>query len=324
MIVCVGEAILDLVSRDGIDYRAKAGGSALNASVCGARLNAPFALLARLAEDAFGQFLRSYLYSNSVDLSLIVHAPEQTTLAVATTDADGDATYNFYRTGTADWQWTRGELADRLPAGVQALMFGSMSLEVDPGARHLLDLAAREHERAVSTILFDPNVRLASGPAGASRAEAMVRWSDLIKVSEDDLERLYPDRDPFLVAADWANLGPAIVFLTQAERGATAFRTGLAPISVAAKEVDVEDSIGAGDAFCAALLVALRERELLGPGSRRTLRTLDQETLTEIMRFSCDVATLSCQNIGANPPYRDPATGELHVKRESELGRTVD
>lgn len=320
MIVCVGEAILDLVSRDGISYRAKAGGSALNASVCGARLNAPFALLARIAEDAFGQFLRSYLYSNNVDLSLIVNAPEQTTVAVATTNADGDATYNFYRTGTADWQWTEAELASRLPLGVQALMFGSMSLEVEPGARHLLDLAAREHDRGAATILFDPNVRLASGPAGASRAESMVRWSDVIKVSEDDLERLYPGRDPFLVAADWAELGPAIVFLTQAERGATAFRSGHAPISVDARTVDVRDSIGAGDAFCAALLVALRERALLGPGSRRKIRGIQQETLKEIMRFSCDVATLSCQNVGADPPYRDAATGALHVKSDGEAG----
>ena len=72
-------------------------------------------LLARLSGDAFGRQLRAHAEANGVDLSCAVHAAEQSTLAVVSLDAERNAEYDFYRTGTADWQWSEAEL-DRIPA----------------------------------------------------------------------------------------------------------------------------------------------------------------------------------------------------------------
>ena len=48
-------------------------------------------------------------------------------------DADRNATYDFYRTGTADWQWTQAEL-DRIPADADWVHTGSLASWTEPGA----------------------------------------------------------------------------------------------------------------------------------------------------------------------------------------------
>jgi fructokinase len=63
--------------------------------------------------------------------------------------------------------------------------------------------------------------------------------------------------------------------------------------------VDVADTIGAGDAFGAGLLVALEERGALARGS---LRSLTDSDLEQVLRFASAVAALTCARSGAETP----------------------
>ena len=92
-----------------------------------------------------------------MDLSGCVAAAEPSTLAVASLDASGQATYGFHADGTADWQWTPAELAALDLTGVSCLHTGSLALVREPGraAVEAFVAAAREH----ATISIDPNVR---------------------------------------------------------------------------------------------------------------------------------------------------------------------
>jgi len=98
--------------------------------------------MARLAEDAFGRILRQHAETNGVDLSASPSATEPATLAVVTLDDAGHANYDFYRNGTADWQWTDTELA-ALPAGTEILHTGSLAAWTTPGADRIADLVER-------------------------------------------------------------------------------------------------------------------------------------------------------------------------------------
>ena len=68
---------------------------------------------------------------------------------------------------------------------------------------------------------------------------------------------------------------------------------------VPAQPVDVQDTIGAGDAFGAGLLVALEEREALVRGR---LAALGDSDLEHVLRFATAVAALTCARAGAETP----------------------
>jgi fructokinase len=68
---------------------------------------------------------------------------------------------------------------------------------------------------------------------------------------------------------------------------------------VPAQHVDVVDTIGAGDAFGAGLLVALEQRGAL---TQRSLAALADSDLEEVLRFASAVAALTCARSGAETP----------------------
>jgi fructokinase len=299
MLTVLGEAIVDLVAEGGRRYVAHPGGSPLNVAVGLGRLGQPVSLAARLSRDAFGSLFREHLAAARVDPRHLVDAAEPSTLAVATLDADGVASYDFWTQGTADWQWTDEELARVVGADTVALHTGSIALELEPGASRVRDLLARTKGR--TTISYDPNVRMAkAGPVEAGRAavERVVAIADLVKVSSEDLAWLYPGEEPVAAATRWTAAGPALVVVTLGGDGAVALSPRRLPVHRDAPPVTVVDTVGAGDAFSSGLLGALAERGALDRGGAG-LAGVD---LPAVLDRACLVAALTCARPGADPP----------------------
>jgi len=159
VIAVCGEALIDLVDRgDGL-FAAYPGGSPTNVAVGLARLAVPTTLVARVSDDTFGRLLTGHLLDNQVDTRFVVPATEPTTLAVASLDPAGVASYRFYVNGTADWQWTSEQLPADLPADVDAIHVGSLALAVEPAATVLTAMLHAQHQRGQVTISLDPNLR---------------------------------------------------------------------------------------------------------------------------------------------------------------------
>lgn len=119
---CVADAFTDpaLSGPSELALRALPGGGPANTAVALARLGTPTRFLGRLSHDVFGTLFRSRLSDSGVDLSGSVTAPEPSTLAVATLDETGQATYTFHADSTADWQWTADELSATQPTAPSA------------------------------------------------------------------------------------------------------------------------------------------------------------------------------------------------------------
>ncbi|PRX97220.1 carbohydrate kinase family protein [Allonocardiopsis opalescens] len=327
MIVVVGEALIDLIGSAPADagaprsgrgaappdpvYRAVCGGAPANTAVALARLGVPAALLGRIGADTFGQRLRAHLERNGVRPELLVAAAEPTTLAIATLDDAGRARYDFRVDGTADWQWTPAELPDPLPEGTAALHVGSLAMAVPPGARVLEEWLHRVRAHSAATVSYDPNVRpaLAGEPAEAvARVERQLALADIVKASDEDIDHLYPGRDPLDAARDWLARGPALVVVTRGAAGAFALAGPGEPLHAPFVPVDTADTVGAGDAFAAGLLDALGTLGALA--DRAALRRLcaapdPANRLGPVLAHAQAVAALSCTRPGADPPYRD-------------------
>jgi fructokinase len=295
MFVVCGEALIDLVpAGPAATWRAAYGGGPANTAVALARLGAPTALVCRLSRDNFGRQLRRYLADSGVDLRLAVDADEPTTLAVVAFDERGGADYQFYVNGTADWQWSAGELPAELPPGTRGLHIGSLASILPPGAAVLREWIIAHRDDA--TVTFDVNVRPALLPDREVYRREISGWLDaahVVKASNDDLAWLYPGEGPLDVARRWIDEHDlALVLVTAGADGAIAVPRGQDPVRAAGVAVDVVDTVGAGDTFTAAFLHRVGLPAGLG----------DPDSVGAALRFAVAAAALACTRQGAQPP----------------------
>jgi fructokinase len=301
-VTVIGEALIDLVpAGDELVFRARQGGSPLNVAVGLARLGVRTSIMARLSSTAFGRALRQYLAAESVDVSACPDTTLPATLAVVTLDESSDAVYDFYTQGTADWQWTPPEL-ERIPPDTTVVHFGSIASWTQPGWRPVVERARRLHESARTLVSYDPNIRpvLCGERAEATfRVEQAVSCSHLVKVSEEDLAWLYPGVPAGGSAAEWLSLGPELVVVTKGPGGAVCYSSGGAEATSPGRAVRVTDTVGAGDSFTSALLVALMRSGYSSPG---LLGETPAGDLAEALRFAIAASSVTCTRAGADPP----------------------
>ncbi|MFB6891492.1 carbohydrate kinase [Kitasatospora sp. NPDC056327] len=286
--VVIGECVADVVRTEGAPDVVHPGGSPANVAYGLARLGEPVALLTQLADDPYGRLIRAHLEGAGVALPPVPAAvpaeggdagAARTPSAVVRLDAEGRAQYAF------DIDWTLPPV--ELPGPPGHLHIGSVAAVTGPGAAAVLALAERWRGRA--TVSYDPNVRPALMGAHAdavSRVERCVALSDVVKASDEDLAWLYPGRGPEETARHWLGLGPATVAVTRGPAGAFALTADGRRVETRARTVEVADTVGAGDAFTAALLHARRTGAGLGAALARATAA----------------ATLTVTRPGANPP----------------------
>lgn len=300
-IVSLGESIVDLIGQADADrggrtaYHAHPGGSPLNAAVAAARLDTPTAMLTRFSEDAFGALLRDHLGAAGVDLRLAESGPEPTSLAVVTVDAEGRATYGFYRAETADVSYDPRPRPALPPSVSIGNVTVSLLREPSRTAFHDIVRASGRAGRGAVTWVLDPNARPAlwSGPDAFGRElAAWVPLIDVLKVSDEDLD--YLGGEEATMAAAWLAAGVAAVVVTAGEDGARLYRPDRAPLSVPGRRVEVVDTVGAGDTFTAGLTTGL----VAGTHPRE----LDDAAWTALLRRAVVASSLTCTRAGADPP----------------------
>lgn len=311
MFVVCGEALFDLFPEETGDesrllFDARIGGSPFNVAVGIARMGRRSALLTGLSTDFLGEKLASALRREGVATDFLIRKSAPTTLSLVGLGADGSPQYVFYGDGAADRLVESSELPP-FPDTVTGIHFGSYSIAVPPVADALSDLARREKGRRL--ISLDPNVRLNIMPDAAAwrrRVETLVAQADLLKISLEDVEALYPGEAPEGLVARWLGAGVGLVVVTRGSGGIMGVTSGLA-VELPAAPVEVVDTVGAGDTFQAALLAALDE---LGLVNRAALNAIDRDTLRRILGFAARAAVITCTRRGADLPRR-AELGEL-------------
>ncbi len=304
MILCCGEALIDFMpvkSADGaLAYQPFNGGSIYNVAIALGRLGQEVGYFGGLSQDFFGEMLGNELANSNVDTSLSIKSARATTLAFVKFN-DGQPEYVFLDEGSAG-RMLRDDQMPGLPDEFDLLHFGSISLINNPAASIFEQLAAREKGRRLISI--DPNIRsslVSNESEYRARLERMFSFADIIKVSDEDLEWLYPDKSHQDCTSRWLREGTSLVVITRGAKGAIAY-SGEAIIEQAIVSVDVVDTVGAGDAFMAGLLTSLDE---YGNLVSDKLKAIDQATLSNALSFASRVAAITVSRKGANSPWKD-------------------
>ncbi|MEM7067608.1 MAG: carbohydrate kinase [Pseudomonadota bacterium] len=302
-LVC-GEALYDLFAGDGsqpdqFSIEARAGGSPFNVAIGISRLSGNSALLTGVSNDLLGQRLVSMLKRESVSTEYLVRSGNRTTLSLVGIEPDGQPNYVFYGLGSADCSLEAVELPN-IGNDISALHFGSYSLVVKPVADAFSKLLHTCGDRFVSV---DPNVRLNVEPEIDIWRERILEYAgkaNLLKISVEDLESLYPKTSKESKAADWISQGIDLVIVTDGGNAVSAWSKSSETAYITPRAAKVVDTVGAGDSFQAALLYRLAKSGKGDPLA--AIRALDADGLSELLSFCAAAAAVTCERRGANLP----------------------
>jgi len=303
MIICCGECLIDMLPRqlaDGSDvFLPVSGGAVFNTAISLGRLGQKTGFVSGVSNDMFGEQLLESLEQSQVSTKYCVRSERNSTLAFVKL-TDGQASYSFFDENSAGRMLEKGDLPE-LPEETQALHFGAISLIPEPSGSSYEALMERHAGSAV--ISLDPNIRpgfIPDAEKHRARINRMIAMSDIVKVSDEDLSWLEPETDLQDAIGLIQSKGVSIVLLTKGSEGVSVYYHG-GKIDVQAQQVEVVDTIGAGDSFNGGFLAGLAECGCL---SQEKLKAISATDLAGAVELANKVAAITVSRAGANPPLR--------------------
>ena len=291
----VGEVLIDLIP-DGAERKAVVGGGPANTAKALAKLGIDTQFIDGISSDKYGQMALKELHKDNVKLDFVHFSDKPTCLAIVSLDSSGSATYEFVIEETATFDFTPSWLPDPVSNKPSLLHIGTLVTALEPAASILHKWASDLAK--VAPIVFDPNIRPAVMGNRNEYMKQVERWIDIataVKVSDDDINWLYPDKSIDDVANSWLAKGAKLVVVTFGDKGLSAF-SEKEKISVPAQKVIVVDTVGAGDTVGAILVEAIIESGL---------ENLHGEVLKKMLERAAKAAAITVSRTGAVPPTRD-------------------
>lgn len=298
-VLCLGEALIDVVIRDDSSSE-HVGGSPLNVACGLAALSHRTLLASWWGGDERGDTIEQFARDHGVGVVPGSDGAPQTPVAYARLDEQGRASYEF------DLSWSVPQLPE--PSALAHLHTGSFAATLEPGGTAVL--AAARQMAANGTVSYDPNVRPAlmiSPDLVRDRIEEIISLADVVKASDEDIAWLYGSDAPIdEVIRGWLASGPGLVVVTRGPEGASAVLRGEPDsLDIASLKVEVADTVGAGDSFMAGLLSGLLDADLIGsPQAKMRLRQADWGQVCPALQRAAVTSGLTVSRAGAYAPNR--------------------
>ena len=305
MIICAGESLIDMVSfRGEAEYTPHVGGSNFNSSIALGRLGADTYYFGAVSNDSYGELIESKLRHSKVKEEFVIKTNRPTTLAYADV-IDGIAEYTFVDEHSAGRLLDSSSLKPFLDGvkKAKALLVGGISLQAEPCGSSWQSFI--EEVAGHLPIYFDANVRpdfIENKQAYLARFIELTHKVDILKISDEDYRYLFGAQDINEVSKSWLDNGIKLVILTLGSEGSKVINGNGNKVFAESLKVDVVDTIAAGDTFNAGFLLNLDEQDLL---DRDSLKTINNDQLTQALSFANKVASITVTRKGANPPWHE-------------------
>jgi len=291
----VGEVLIDLIP-NGSGHFAVVGGGPANTAKSLAKLGVKTYFIDGIANDEYGQMAKGELLSANVLLDYVQYSNKPTCTAKVTLSESGSASYEFAIEDTATFDFSDQWLPDPQSLKPSILHIGTLATVIEPGASVLFKWA--QSVAQVAPIVFDPNIRpavLGERDEYVKKVEKWVAISSVVKVSDEDLNWLYPGKVIDEIVKNWLEVGVELVVVTLGDKGINAYREN-EQISVDAVKVVVADTVGAGDTAGAVLVEAI---------VNNGLDKLTGEVLERMLNRASKAAAITVSRTGANPPSKE-------------------
>lgn len=297
MIHVMGEALIDIIVSPHGEINSVVGGGPVNTARTIARLGTEVSFIGGISQDALGKRIRRLLDSDGVHCAIEQDCAASTTLAIASLDDEGAATYQFLIHETSSLSVTPEIALNAMDDKATALHIGTLAFVFEPLSQATRAVVAAMDETQL--LMIDPNARPSVMHDPSQFWETFnttLNRADVIKFSGEDLDYMFPDLSNLAAVRDICSRSQAVVLFTDGARGVHVL-TKTEEFLVNVPEVHVVDTVGAGDSFSGGFLTYW-DRNNWG---RSNLQ--DAKAVRAAVEFGIKVAGLTCQRAGAVPPF---------------------
>ena len=293
-ILCVGEVLIDFIGHQEAvlinqtrDYHIYLGGSPTNVAMNATRLGLNTVLVATVGNDGFGTYIADRLLTNGINSSYIKVLNNKSTSVIFVSRSDGTPDFIPYR--EADCCIDEDQISTELLSKTKIFHTTCFALSKNPAQRTIL-MKAKEAFDLGCKLSIDLNYasKLWKSQKKAFKViNAYCQFNPLIKISEDDMLRLFEKKLPHeQIFQFFHDQGVDLVCLTLGSKGVKLSEKGKKVIQMPAIKIDkVMDSTGAGDAFWSGFLFAF----------------IQKKTIDECLDIALKLAALKLQNVGRLP-----------------------
>lgn len=297
-ILSAGELLVDLISAEFVQtldeatlFKRIPGGSPANLAMNMTRLGNKVMLAACVGNDDMGDQLRRYVESTGVDVTHVSKVEEPTTLILITRSA-GVSNFQAYR--GADSQFSIRQFPFQRFEEISIFHTTCFALSKEPAQQVILQ-AAEKAKRAGCQLSIDANYSDKIWPDRRDAQRVITEFSRLnamIKISDVDWLRLYESEaaSPEAVVEHFLKMGASEVCFTLGDKGCWVGNSEEKHF-LPARNIDVKDTTGAGDAFWSGYLTA----------------RLDGRSMLECSIAGRKMAELKLSHFGALPNKVDRA-----------------
>lgn len=272
------------------EFETYLGGKGFNQAIAARRLGAEVAVVGRVGDDEFGRRFLDALDANDIRHEAVT-VDGETGTGVASILVEPDGSNSILQAPRANRHVSPADVT-RDPALFSNARVALLQLETSMPAA--VEFARRARAAGALTLL---------NPAPASDVPPeLLALTDVLVPNEIEARHLtggHEYDDPFEMAGALLERGPQAVVVTLGDRGAVV-RTREVRANLPAFKIDAIDTVGAGDAFCAALAVAMAEGA----------------SLMEAVRFANAAGAVASTRAGAEPSM--PARAEVEAMLEGE------
>ncbi|MGH8168033.1 MAG: 5-dehydro-2-deoxygluconokinase, partial [Woeseiaceae bacterium] len=295
-VICLGRAAVDLYGQqvggrleDMQTFAKYLGGSSANLAAGLARLGRKSAMLTRVGNEQMGRFVREQLAREGVDVSHVTTDTSRLTgLVILGIGTAHDIPHIFFRERCADMGLCTADIDDSFVASARMLAITGTHLSAE-GTRAAVAKAISAAKKSGTRVVLDIDYRpvlwgLASAGEGASRFAASQDITHLLQGFLPDCDLIVGTEEEIAIAGGHTDVlqalrairevSEAAIVLKRGALGCSIFESGPvdsldAGIAAGGINVEVFNTVGAGDAFLAGYLCGVLEH--LPPGGSAAL-----------------------------------------------------
>ncbi|NMA66879.1 MAG: carbohydrate kinase [Clostridiaceae bacterium] len=301
-VVALGESLIDFTpsgynNAGNMLFARNPGGAPANVLAMNSKLGGKTAFIGMVGRDDFGEFLSQTMKKAGIDCRGLRYSDSiPTTLAFVHLNNKGDRSFSFYRKPGADIMLTWDDVDKTLLENCRIFHFGGVSLTDEPVCTATFEAVkfAKKHGALIS---YDPNYRpllWESEETAIQHLKRMLEYTDILKVSQEEMEMLTGENSVEKGAEILYNCGISVVTVTLGPDGAYYYTKGGRGFSKAFP-VKTIDTTGAGDAFLGTLHYYLSGKSL------DEINSLDDVKWQHIMKLCNAAGSLTTTAYGAIP-----------------------
>jgi fructokinase len=288
-IYTIGEALFDIIFKNGQPQAGKAGGAMLNSSVSLGRIELPVHLISEYGDDDIGQLIDSFLRENGVSTLYSDHFTDgNTAIALAVLNEKNDASYTFYK----KYPVKRLEMGFPLIHKDDIILYGSIyAITREIREKFVKFLKSSAGNKAI--LMYDPNFR----QAHESELDELkpfilenIKMASIIRGSDEDFSNIFGAGSPDEAWEIISNFCDCMVFTASAE--GVYVRTKGYKGKFPVRAIQPVSTIGAGDNFNAGMIAAIHKYGI----GRDQLAIMGEAEWVKVVSSGIDFASDVCMS----------------------------